>query len=142
MTRIANRTARLTMASSIALLTAMPALGASRADRPVQGWTTTKGLDIPALPDRARDTPASDMAVGDRPYCAEDREIRHTLQQDFAEKPVDASHEDAELWGSEQMGTWTLVAPREDKTSCIIASGIGYHPAKDVEIYYRTAGLD
>lgn len=39
------------------------------------------------------------------------------------------------------MGTWTLVAPRADETSCIIASGIGFDAERDVETYYRTAGL-
>ena len=141
MTRTAHRIARLSMAGSVALLTAMPALAASRADQPVQGWSAMSGIDVPDLLDRAQDMPTSDMAVGDQPYCADDPEIHQTLHHDFAEKPVDASHEGTQLWGSDRLGTWTLVAPREDRTSCIIASGIGYDPEKDVEVYYRTAGL-
>ncbi|MBO9453973.1 hypothetical protein J7376_04035 [Paracoccus sp. R12_1] len=142
MARIANRIARLTIAGSLALLTAAPALAVSRADQPVQSWSAMQGIDVPELLDQAQDMPTSDMALGDQPYCADNPEIRQTLQHDFAEQPVDSSHAGTQLWASDQMGTWTLVAPRADQTSCIIASGIGYHPEKDVEVYYQTAGLN
>lgn len=142
MLRTANRIACLTVAGSAALLTAMPAFAASRADQPVQGWSAMQGVPATALLEQARDLPNSDMAVGDQPYCAENSEIHATLKQDFNERPVDhRQHAGTELWGSDQMGTWTLVAPRPDQTSCIIASGIGFDAARDVEVYYRTAGL-
>jgi hypothetical protein len=142
MTRNANRLASSLMAGSVALLTALPALAAARADRPVEAWSALEGVPIPALLQQAQDLPVSDMAVGDQPYCAKDREIQQTLKHDFDEKPVDASqHAGTQLWGSQQMGTWTLVAPRPDDTSCIIASGIGYQDSRDVKVYYRTAGL-
>ena len=142
MTRPAHRLARLTLAGSVMLLTAIPALSATRPDQPVQAWSAMEGVEVAALLDQAQDLPTSDMAVGDQPYCAVDEEIQATLKHDFNEAPVDASRKPGtELWGSDQMGTWTLVATRPDETSCIIASGIGFDQGKDVEVYYRTAGL-
>lgn len=142
MFRIAQRTASLMMASSVALLIAAPAQSATRPDQPVQGWSAMDGVAAGALLKQAGQMPVSDMAVGDQPYCAGDSEIHATLKHDFNETRVDdGQHEGAELWGSDQMGTWTLVAPRTDATSCIIASGIGFTSGRDVELYYRTAGL-
>lgn len=143
MTRTATRIARLTMAGSVALLTAMPAISATRPDQPVQGWSAMAGVPVQTLLEQAQDMPTSDMAVGDQPYCASDDEIHQTLQHDFEEQPVDRQHHaETELWGSDQLGTWTLVAPRDDQTSCIIASGIGFDTAQDVDVYYTTAGLN
>ncbi|MBC9246285.1 hypothetical protein H4P12_06055 [Paracoccus sp. 11-3] len=142
MNRTANRIGRLGMAGSVALLVAMPAYSAIRSDQPVQGWSAMAGIDTASLLQQAQDMPTSDMAVGDQPYCATDSEIHQTLTQDFSENRVDAEqHAGTELWGSDQMGTWTLVAPRKDNTSCIIASGIGFDEQTSVEVYYTTAGL-
>lgn len=142
MYRTANRISRLGMAGSVALLMAMPAYSAIRSDQPVQGWSAMAGIDTATLLQQAQDMPTSDMAVGDQPYCADDSEIHQTLTQDFSENRIDAQqHAGTELWGSDQMGTWTLVAPRKDNTSCIIASGIGFDEEKSVEVYYTTAGL-
>lgn len=142
MPRIANRIARLGLAGSVVALMAVPAVSATRPDQPVQAWSAMAGVDAATLLDRAEDLPVSDMAVGDQPYCASDAEIGQTLRHDFNESPVPGDgHGATELWASEQMGTWTLVAPRQDRTSCIIASGIGYDSARDVTVYYRTAGL-
>lgn len=142
MTRIAIRIARFGMAGSVAALVALPAASATRPDQPVQAWPAMAGVDTATLLEQAQDLPVSDMAVGDQPYCAADAEIHQTLQQDFNETPVPADgHAATELWASDQMGTWTLVVPRKDDTSCIIASGIGYDTARDVDVYYQTAGL-
>ncbi|GGF62248.1 hypothetical protein GCM10011402_12840 [Paracoccus acridae] len=142
MTRIAIRIARFGMAGSVAALVALPAASATRPDQPVQAWPAMAGVDTATLLEQAQDLPVSDMAVGDQPYCAADAEIHQTLQQDFNETPVPGDgHAATELWASDQMGTWTLVVPRKDDTSCIIASGIGYDTARDVDVYYQTAGL-
>ena len=142
MTRIAIRIARFGMAGSVAALLAMPAASATRPDQPVQAWPAMAGVDTATLLEQAQDLPVSDMAVGDQPYCAADAEIHQTLQQDVNETLVPGDgHAATELWASDQMGTWTLVVPRRDDTSCIIASGIGYDTARDVDVYYRTAGL-
>lgn len=142
MYRTATRIARLGMVGSVALLMAMPAYSAIRPDQPVQAWSAMNGVDTATLLQQAQDMPTSDMAVGDQPYCADNAEIHQTLKHDFSETRVDAKpHDGTELWGSDQMGTWTLVAPRADSTSCIIASGIGFDEGRDVEVYYTTAGL-
>lgn len=142
MTRIANRIACLGMAGSVMAAMAMPAVSATRPDQPVQAWSAMAGVDAATLLEQAQDLPTSDMAVGDQPYCADDAEIHQTLKHDFNEAPVPGDgHAATELWASQQMGTWTLVAPRRDDTSCIIASGIGYDTARDVDVYYSTAGL-
>lgn len=142
MTRTAHRLARLTMAGSVALLTAMPALSATRSDQPVQGWSAMRDVPATALLERAPALPTTDMATGDQPYCADNAEISATLRGDFDEAPVDATrHPGTQLWGSDRMGTWTLVTPRDDQTSCIIASGIGFDADRDVSIYYESAGL-
>ncbi|GHG13434.1 MULTISPECIES: hypothetical protein [Paracoccus] len=142
MSRIATRIVRLGVAGSVAALMAMPAISATRPDQPVQAWPAMAGVDTATLLEQAQDLPTSDMAVGDQPYCAADAEIQQTLRHDFNETPVPGDgHAATELWASDQMGTWTLVAPRRDDTSCIIASGIGYDQARDVDVYYQTAGL-
>lgn len=142
MSIMASRIAGLVAASSVVLLTAMPASALTRADQPVQAWPAMADSDAATLLKEVQDMPLSDMALGDQPYCAADAEIRQTLEHDFAEARVDGNrHPGAELWGSASMGTWTLVAPRADDTSCIIASGIGYKPGRAIEVYYKTAGL-
>ncbi|WP_347138196.1 hypothetical protein [Paracoccus sp. SSK6] len=142
MTRIANRIASLGMAGSVVALMAMPAVSATRPDQPVQAWSAMAGVETATLLEQTQDLPTSNMAVGDQPYCADDAEIHQTLKHDFNEAPVPGDgHAATELWASQQMGTWTLVAPRKDDTSCIIASGIGYDTARDVDVYYQTAGL-
>ncbi|MDP5306992.1 hypothetical protein [Paracoccus spongiarum] len=143
MTRNASSIARLGLAGSIALLLSGPAVAATRPDQPVQAWPAMQDRPVGVLLEQAQSLPNSDMTVEDQPYCAANTEIHATLQNDFGETRVEATRDDdAVLWGSEQMGTWTLVAPRSDDSSCIIASGIGFRAGRDIEVYYRTAGLD
>lgn len=142
MTRTAFRITRLGIAAGVAAVMAMPAMSATRPDQPVQAWSAMAGVDTATLLEQAQDLPTSDMAISDQPYCAVNTEIHQTLRHDFNEAPVAGDgHPATELWASAQMGTWTLVAPREDDTSCIIASGIGYDTARNVDVYYQTAGL-
>lgn len=143
MTRTAHRLGRFALAGSVALLTATSAFAATRPDQPVQGWSAMEGVAVTALLEQAQDMPTSDMAIGDQPYCASDGEIGQTLTHDFNEQRIEAdASTGTELWGSEQMGTWTLVATRDDQTSCIIASGIGYQNDRDAEVYYEVSGLN
>ena len=103
------------------------------------------GVPTADLLEDAQTMPLSEMAVGDQPYCAPDAEISRTLRHDFNEALVDTTGYQGmgtQLWGSDQMGTWTLVAPRADDTSCIIASGIGYAPDRGPDTFYSVAGLD
>ena len=140
MTR-ADRITRLGCAGVVALLSVTPALSASP-NQPVQGWSAMQGIEPAALLEDIQSMPVSELAIDDQPYCAADAEIAATLEQDFAEHPVEmGGAQGTELWGSDQLGTWTLVAPRDDQTSCIIASGIGFSTDKTAEAYYTVAGL-
>lgn len=137
-----DRIVRLGIAGSVALLSAMPALAASPSDPTVQVWSAMRGTEPAALLAAINSLPVSELAIDDQPYCAADGEIAATLEQDFSEHPVDLDNASGtELWGSDLMGTWTLVAPREDDTSCIIASGIGFTTDKTAEAFYTVAGL-
>lgn len=142
MTRTAPRIARLGLAGSAALLLALPAMASNRTEQPVQSWSAMDGVEVATLLDQVDTLPVSELAVDDQPYCASDTEIAQTLRHDFAETPVvTAGLGGTELWASDVMGTWTLVAPRADETSCIIASGIGFEEERDAEVYYSSAGL-
>jgi len=142
MTRTATRIARLAMVGSVTLLTAMPALAATPADQPIQGWSAMQGTNTATLLRDVQSLPVSEQATEDQPYCASDAEIAKTLEHDFNEMPVHAEQADGtELWGSDQLGTWTLVAARQDQTSCIIASGIGFDDDTNAQNYYDVAGL-
>lgn len=137
----ASRIASLTLALlvSVGAAQARPA-----AEQPIRGWSAMDGNDAAMLLESAQDLPLADMAAGDQPYCATHDEISQTLQHDFGEKLIDISQFaglGAQLWGSDQLGTWTLVAPRGDGISCIIASGIGFDLQRDSRAYYNVAGL-
>ena len=45
-----------------------------------------------------------------------------------------------QLWGSDMMGTWTVLLERGD-THCVIASGIGYQDGVDPGAFYAKVGL-
>ena len=137
-----DRIVRLGLAGAVAALAGLPAIAAPRADQRVQGWSAMEGTSPAALVHDIRDLPLSEVALDDQPYCATDTEIAATLSHDFGETPVDSDGaHGTELWGSDLMGTWTLVAPRDDATSCIIASGVGFDDQQAVQAYYTVAGL-
>ncbi|SEO29101.1 hypothetical protein SAMN04489859_106015 [Paracoccus alcaliphilus] len=130
------------VAAFTALAAASPALAVSRADQPVQSWSAMAGIPAATLLAEADQWPVSDMAMDDQPYCASDAEISQTLAHDFDETRIERDGANGtELWGSDLMGTWTVVAARNDGTSCIIASGIGFDDARDTDAYYVSAGL-
>lgn len=113
-------------------------------EQPIRGWSAMGEQDAAALLETVQDLPLADQAASDHPYCAGHDEIAQTLQHDFGEALVEISQFagiGAQLWGSDQLGTWTLVAPRADGTSCIIASGIGFDPQRDSQAYFNIAGL-
>lgn len=110
----------------------------------IRGWSAVDETEAATLLERAADLPLIDMATSDQPYCADHAQISRTLQHDFSEKIVASgqfSGLGAQLWGSDQLGTWTLVAPRGDGNSCIIASGIGFQQERDSRAYFALAGL-
>lgn len=140
MTR-ADRITRLGIAGAVALLSVTPALSASPT-QPIQGWSAMQGVTPAALVVDIRTMPVSEVATDDQPYCATDAEIAATLRQDFDEHPIELTGaQGTQLWGSDDLGTWTLVAPRDDQTSCIIASGIGFSDDHGAQAFFTVAGL-
>ena len=142
MKSIANNIACLSAAAGVALLSVVPAVAAPRPDAPVEGWSAMRGVLPAAMLEHIDAMPLSEDAIADQPYCATDDEIQSTLTHDFSEELiVTAGFAATELWGSDQLGTWTLVAARADETSCIIASGTGFSDDRTPDVYFQTAGL-
>lgn len=120
------------------------AAGAEAAGLPVRGWSAIADVPADEMQRVAQSLPLSEMAVSDQPYCASDAEIAATLTHDFEEALIHRTTHgglDTQLWGSGQMGTWTLVTARGDGTSCIFASGIGFNEGEIAERFYNVAGL-
>lgn len=106
-----------------------------------RGWSAIADMDPRQVRDMARSLPISDDATGDQPWCDSDASIEAALSHDFGEERVAAGAENTALWGSDIMGTWTMVLERSDATSCVIASGIGYDKDTSPRSYFINAGF-
>lgn len=116
---------------------------ASQRDAP-RGWSAMTGIDTPGVIELARSLPVAAQALEDQPYCAPDAEIASALGHDFDERLIHTTPKggaQTQLWASEGFGTWTVVMNRDDATSCIVASGIGYQPDQAPEVFYKQVGL-
>ena len=66
----------------------------------------------------------------DAPRCEPEAMMANILQRDYAETPIetrvvgDGLH--VQLWGSTEMGTWTIVHNGDDGMACVVTSGIGW----------------
>ena len=98
--------------------------------------------DPSAVAELARTLPLSDQAAGDQPWCDRQAEVERTLSHDFGEEKVATGARGMVLWGSELMGTWTMVLERADATSCVVASGIGYSDTTSPQVFFSKAGLN
>lgn len=107
-----------------------------------RGWSAVAGMDPRAVREMARTLPVSEDAAIDRPWCDRDAEIEAALRHEFAEEKIATNGRDTALWGSDLMGTWTVVLERPDATSCIIASGIGFQSGENPQSYFVTVGLN
>ena len=67
--------------------------------------------------------------------------VADALRSEFEEQPVTHRADGTQLWGSDLMGTWTVVLGRADGTQCIIASGIGYQDGTDPLAFYAKVDL-
>ncbi|MDO5621628.1 MAG: hypothetical protein Q4G24_09185 [Paracoccus sp. (in: a-proteobacteria)] len=103
-----------------------------------RGWSAVSGVDTRSVMESVRDQTA---VAADQPYCDVTKAVEDTLRHDFTESFVSAGADDTQLWGSEQMGTWTLVMNRGDGTACIVASGVGYQTETSPQRYFALAGL-
>ena len=108
---------------------------------PVKGWTAVAGLSGPALIELARTLPVATDTDGDQPWCDASGVVRLALASEFAESLVTRRADGTQLWGSDLMGTWTVVLDRADDTQCVIASGIGYQDGTDPATFYSKVGL-
>lgn len=141
MTRIAPALLALALA-----LPGAPAMAAITAHRDnlaePRGWSAIAGMDPRAVAELAQTLPLSEDATGDQPWCDRHAEVAQTLTHDFGEEKVAAGAQGLVLWGSDLMGTWTMVLERADATSCVIASGIGYSDAASPQEFFVKAGLN
>lgn len=119
-----------------------------RAGAPVpRVWAAIAGADTPSvisMVSRQEAQGATDQLTPDEPYCDQSKTLTRTLAEDFAERLVQTrskSPAGTELWGSDLMGTWTLVYQRQDGVACVIASGTGYSGAVNPALYYTQAGI-
>ena len=107
----------------------------------VKGWTAVAGLSGPAVVKLARTLPLSTEAGGDQPWCDHSAAVRNSLQSEFDENIVARRADGTQLWGSDMMGTWTVVLDRADDTQCVVASGIGYSDGSDPATFLSKVGL-
>ncbi len=109
-----------------------------------RGWSAVEGSDAATLASHVDDYKAGDQAEPGEPYCDAAPTITETLSHDFGEALVSDTKLGADvtqLWGSDVMGTWTLVVARQDDLSCVIASGIGYTSGANPDLFFAQAGL-
>ncbi|MDF3852754.1 hypothetical protein ACDP63_13175 [Paracoccus sp. P2] len=136
-------------AALLAVLLALPGQSAQAAIQTREenlahprGWSAIAGMDPRAVREVARTLPLSEVAVEDQPWCDRKAELEQTLRQDFGEARIATGTDGVTLWGSDLMGTWTVVFERPDATSCVIASGIGFSDATSPQVFFVKAGFN
>ena len=96
------------------------------------------GLSVYDLVERA--APALDA-----PRCEAQAQMASILARDFSEHPVDrrvvGDGLHVVLWGSTEMGTWTLVHDGDDGVTCVVSSGIGWTDPSMADQIFANAPL-
>ena len=140
---------RIAPAALLALALAAPALPVAAAITTQgdnlaspRGWSAMAGMTPRAVAAMAQSLPLSENTTDDQPWCDHQIEIEETLTHDFGEEKVAAGAQGVALWGSDLMWTWTMVLERQDATSCVIASGIGYRDGASPQLFFSKAGLN
>lgn len=81
----------------------------------------------------------------DSPRCEAETEMASVLERDYSEHPVDkrvvGDGLQVVLWGSSDMGTWTLVHNGGDGVACVISSGTGWTETSSPEEIFANAPL-
>ena len=108
---------------------------------PVKGWTAVAGLSGPAVVEMARKLPVAANAESDKPWCDSKAVVDSALQKEFDERMVTQRADGTSLWGSDVMGTWTVVLTRPDNVQCIVASGVGYEDGTNPGTFLSKVGL-
>ncbi len=117
------------------------ALARSTAEGPVRGWTSVAGMTGPEVVQLARHLPVETDPDSDKPWCDAAPVVQSALTAEFEETMVARRADGTSLWGSDAMGTWTVLLERADTTHCVIASGIGYRDGVDPGSLYARVGL-
>ncbi|WP_230383131.1 hypothetical protein [Paracoccus shanxieyensis] len=132
-------------AAGLATMIALPASAAitTREDNMAQpqGWSAVAGMDPREVREMARSLPPTTDVSPDKPWCDHRAQVEQSLTNEFGEARIGSNGGDTALWGSEQMGTWTVVLERADATSCIIASGTGFTTGANPSAYLTRVGL-
>ena len=131
-----------------AALAALPVGAAQSAVAPsplqgmtVKGWTAVAGMSGPEVVELVRNLPAQTTeASGNLPWCDAAPVVSTALKAEFDEDLVARRADGTQLWGSDLMGTWTVLLER-GRTHCVIASGIGYQDGVDPGAFYAKVGL-
>lgn len=106
----------------------------------VKAWSAVSGMSARQVVHMATTLPTGGDDA-DTPWCDVNAEITGTLAGEFGETLVARKSDGLHLWGSAEMGTWTMVLVRPDRTSCVVASGIGYTDDANPVTIFNTAGL-
>ena len=133
---LAALAATLSVGAAQSAIVPSPALNA-----PVKGWTAVAGMSGPEVVELVRSLPAQTTdAAGNMPWCDAGPIVSTALKAEFDENLVARRADGTQLWGSDLMGTWTVLLDRGD-THCVIASGIGYQDGVDPGAFYAKVGL-
>ena len=131
-----------------ALIAALPVTAAQSAidthrqpEAAVKGWTAVAGMEGKAVLQMALTQRVDPMEIGDQPWCDSAAAVHDALSTEFDEALVTRRADGTQLWGSDSMGTWTVVLSRPDGMQCVIASGIGYQDGANPLAYYAKVGL-
>ncbi len=138
------RMSHLAAAALVALLpvgAAQSSVDATVPSSPIKGWPAVAGLSGADVLELARSLPATTEGDAGQPWCDDAAAVQASLDGDFDERLVMARGDGTQLWGSDLMGTWTVVLARTDRTNCIIASGIGYQDGANPAAFYAKVGL-
>lgn len=136
---------RFALAAALAVIPAVSAqsaiLPSPAMNAPVKGWTAVAGLSGPEVVELARSLPVETEADSHLPWCDAAPVVSAALKSEFEENLVTRRADGTQLWGSDMMGTWTVLLERADDTNCVIASGIGYQDGVDPGAFYAKVGL-
>lgn len=79
------------------------------------------------------------------PRCELEAQMASILARDYSEHPVDrrvvGDGLHVVLWGSTEMGTWTLVHDGNDGVACVVSSGIGWTDQSSPDQIFANAPL-
>lgn len=83
-------------------------------------------------------TAYGDDQAYDEPYCDVRVTVTEKLANDFEEAHVGAPEERGgvfvELWASDRLGTWTMLATRADGIACVIETGRDWAGETDLTV--------